>query len=97
MRRRNRIEALSQRHARRASLRFPGSRLSTTLYDADTMPPALRRAHRNLDRAVDRLYRPTPFASERERVEHLFALYEKMRAPLEAGMRRKKLGRRRKR
>ena len=57
------------------------------LYDPDLMPPALRRAHRNLDRAVDRLYRRAPFASERERVEHLFALYEKMRAPLEAGMR----------
>ena len=61
------------------------------------MPPALRRAHRNLDRAVDRLYRPTPFASERERVEHLFMLYEKMSAPLEAGMQGKKRGRRRKR
>ena len=66
------------------------------LYDPDLMPPNLRRAHRNLDRAVDRLYRPAPFASERERVEHLFALYEKMRAPLEAGMRGKKRGRRRK-
>ncbi len=60
------------------------------LYDPDLMPPALRRAHRNLDRAVDRLYRQTPFASERARVEHLFALYEKMRAPLEAGMRGKR-------
>lgn len=57
------------------------------------MPPALRRAHRNLDRAVDRLYRPTPFASECARVEHLVALYEKMRAPLAAGMQGK--GRRR--
>ena len=66
------------------------------LYDPDLMPPDLRRAHRNLDRAVDRLYRRGPFASERERVEHLFALYEKMRAPLEAGMRGKKRGRRRK-
>ena len=56
------------------------------LYDPDTMPPALRRAHRALDRAVDRLYRRKGFATERERVEHLFALYEKMRAPLEAGM-----------
>ena len=85
---RNRIEALSQAilHARAS---FPASPLDT-LYDADTMPPALRRAHRNLDRAVDRLYRATPFASERERVEHLFALYEKMRAPLEAGMRGKR-------
>ena len=54
------------------------------LYDRDLMPPNLRRAHRALDRAVDRLYRKSGFASERERVEHLFMLYEKMRAPLEA-------------
>ena len=48
------------------------------------MPPNLRRAHQALDRAVDRLYRKSGFASERDRVEHLFMLYEKMRAPLEA-------------
>ena len=60
------------------------------LYDPDLMPPNLRRAHRALDRAVDRLYRRTPFPSERERVEHLFMLYEKMRVPLEAAMRGKK-------
>ena len=46
------------------------------------MPPNLRRAHQALDRAVDRLYRRGGFASERERVEHLFMLYEKMRTPL---------------
>ena len=65
------------------------------LYDPDLMPPALRRAHQALDRAVDRLYRRTPFASERERVEHLFMLYETMRTPLEAAA--KKKPRRRKR
>ncbi|MCY4461712.1 MAG: hypothetical protein OXC26_15160 [Albidovulum sp.] len=54
------------------------------LYDPYLMPPNLRRAHRVLDRAVGRLYRRTGFASERERVEHLFALYEKMRTPLSA-------------
>ena len=54
------------------------------LYDPDLMPPNLRRAHQALDRAVDRLYRPGGFASERERVEHLFMLYEKIRTPLEA-------------
>ena len=63
----------------------PGARLAD-LYDPDLMPPNLRRAHQALDRAVDRLYRRTRFASERERIEHLFMLYEKMRAPLEAGM-----------
>ena len=52
------------------------------LYDPDLMPPNLRRAHRALDRAVDRLYHRTRFASER--VEHLFALYERLRAPMAA-------------
>ena len=52
------------------------------LYDPDLMPPNLRRAHQALDRAVDRLYRHTGFSSERERVEHLFMLYEKMQTPL---------------
>ena len=59
------------------------------LYDPDLMPPDLRKAHQTLDRAVDRLYRRAPFASERERVEHLFMLYEKIRAPLEAGVKSK--------
>ena len=67
------------------------------LYDPDLMPPNLRRAHARLDRTVDRLYRPAGFASERERVEHLFMLYEKMRAPLEAKMQAKSKRRRRKR
>ena len=48
------------------------------------MPDNLRKAHQALDRAVDKLYRRIGFASERERVEHLFMLYEKMRAPLNA-------------
>ena len=46
------------------------------------MPPALTKAHRALDRAVDRCYRKEPFASDRARVEFLFALYEKLTAPL---------------
>lgn len=52
------------------------------LYDPDVMPADLRRAHRALDQAVDRLYRKAPFDSDRERVEHLFTLYEKMTAGL---------------
>ena len=55
------------------------------LYNPDLMPPDLRKAHQALDRAVDRLYRPKRFASERERVEHLFVLYEKMCSPLDLG------------
>ncbi len=60
------------------------------LYDPDLMPPNLRKAHCALDRAVDRLYRRTGFASEHERVEHLFALYEKMRTPLVSRLSAKK-------
>ena len=54
------------------------------LYDPDLMPPNLRRAHRDLDSAVDKLYRRSGFSSDRERVEHLLGLYEKMMVPLAA-------------
>lgn len=40
------------------------------------------KAHQALDAAVDRLYRPQNFAGDRERVEHLFGLYEKLVLPL---------------
>lgn len=52
------------------------------LYDPLTMPAPLAKAHAALDRAVDRCYRAAAFQSDRERVEHLFALYEKLTAPL---------------
>ena len=77
---RSRIEALSQAIFDARAM-FPDSPLDV-LYDSDAMPPALRTAHRSLDRAVDRLYRRSGFTSERERIEHLFMLYEKIRAPL---------------
>ena len=63
--------------------KYPDATLAD-LYDPDLMPPDLRKAHQALDRAVDRLYRRSGFASERERVEHLLGLYEKMVAPLAA-------------
>jgi hypothetical protein len=64
------IRALAQQvlEARR---QFAGASLAD-LYDADVMKPSLRRAHRSLDAAVDKLYRRTRFTSDRERVEHLF-------------------------
>lgn len=74
---------------------FPDATLAD-LYHPDLMPPALRKAHTALDRAVDRLYRKTPFESERERVEHLFGLYEKMVAPVEAEAKKTPKRRRRK-
>ncbi len=48
------------------------------LYDLDKIRDGLRAAHHNLDLAVDRLYRTKPFASDEERLEHLFKLYEEM-------------------
>lgn len=54
------------------------------LYDVDVMPRELRKAHQELDKAVDKLYRPAPFTGDRDRVEHLFGLYEKLVAPLAA-------------
>ena len=62
---------------------FPGETLAD-LYDPLAMPPALVKAHVQLDRAVDLCYRPQPFATDRHRVEHLFALHEKLTAPLMA-------------
>jgi hypothetical protein len=62
---------------------YPNSTLAD-LYDVDVMPRELRKAHRDLDAAVDKLYRTTPFSGDRDRVEHLFGLYEKIVAPLAA-------------
>ena len=52
------------------------------LYDPLTMPADLVKAHAELDRAVERCYRSEPFASDRQRVEFLFALYESTTMPL---------------
>lgn len=48
------------------------------MYDPDKMPPALREAHRNLDEAVERLYRRAPFRDQAERQEFLLARYEQL-------------------
>ena len=60
---------------------FPDSTLAE-LYDPLAMPPALAKAHATLDRAVDLCYRPQRFENDRQRLEYLFALYEKLTAPL---------------
>ena len=76
-------------------LAAPGARLHppstlADLYDLLTMPAPLLKAHQELDRAVDRCYRPDPFPSDRHRVEFLFALYEKIIAPLVAAAKPRK-------
>ena len=48
------------------------------LYDAEKMPDNLRKAHEDLDIAVDRIYRKGPFDSDEERLRLLFKLYRQM-------------------
>jgi hypothetical protein len=59
-----------------ARLEFPNTSLAD-MYDLDKMPPALVKAHNELDKAVDLAYRPQAFISEAKRMEFLFELYEK--------------------
>ncbi|MBP2534860.1 class I SAM-dependent DNA methyltransferase [Agrobacterium tumefaciens] len=67
-----------------AARRKHASSTLAELYDPTLMPTDLRAAHRALDRAVDRLYSRSGFLSDRERAEHLLALYETMMTPLAA-------------
>jgi len=60
---------------------FPQNSLAD-LYDPLTMPPALVKAHQELDKAVDLCYRSQPFPNETKRIEFLFELYEKYTKPL---------------
>lgn len=46
------------------------------LYDPLTMPPALLKAHQQLDKAVDAAYGRKAFASEAERIAFLFQRYQ---------------------
>ena len=78
---RRKIETLAQ-GVLDARAAWPTSSLAD-LYDPDTMPANLRKAHAALDLAVDRLYRRESFATDRDRVEHLFGRYEALVNPLE--------------
>jgi hypothetical protein len=57
-------------------VQFPESTLAD-LYDPLTMPPALLKAHQQLDKAVDAAYGKTNFATEAQRVAFLFELYQR--------------------
>jgi hypothetical protein len=83
-RQRERVEQKAKAVLRAREPYLPPRGLGTLadLYDPLTMPPELHKAHSELDRAVEKCYRPAPFHTERERVEFLFALYEKLTAPL---------------
>ncbi len=56
-------------------VQFPDSSLAD-LYDPNTMPPDLVKAHDDLDRAVDTCY-GRKFKNKEERIEFLFELYKK--------------------
>ena len=46
------------------------------LYDPEKMPEDLKKAHQELDLAVDHLYRKKSFESDEDRLQHLFKRYE---------------------
>lgn len=68
------IERLAQ-NVLDARAEFPDASLAD-LYDPLTMPPVLTKAHKSLDRVVDRLYQSAPFADDVERVALLFDRYQ---------------------
>ena len=72
-----------------ARLQFPNSSLAD-LYDPLTMPPALVKAHNELDKAVDLAYRSQAFTGDANRMVFLFELYEKYTAGLFAIEKKKK-------
>ncbi|MEC3909849.1 DNA methyltransferase [Sphingobium sp. CR2-8] len=75
---RTHVEALAQAVLDARAMPKNADSTLADLYDPDTMPIELRRAHRDLDQAVDRLYRKAAFTSDRARVEHLFILYQRL-------------------
>ena len=56
-------------------LEFPDSSLAD-LYDPLTMPIKLSKAHKELDKAVDKCYRSQAFKNDASRIEYLFSLYK---------------------
>ncbi|MEC5156674.1 class I SAM-dependent DNA methyltransferase [Chryseobacterium sp. MP_3.2] len=74
------IEAAAQK-VLNARLLFPDSSLAD-LYNPLSMPPALMKAHNELDKSVDLAYRSQAFSSEANRMVFLFELYEKYTAGL---------------
>ncbi len=48
------------------------------LYNPNTMPIDLKKAHQELDEAIEKCYRLQPFKNDIERLEYLFKMYENM-------------------
>ncbi|MDP1652920.1 MAG: hypothetical protein Q8L56_09385, partial [Rhodocyclaceae bacterium] len=88
------VEAAAQAvlDARAAEFVRDAATTLATLYDPDLMPPALVRAHRELDRAVDAAYaadaktlgEKPKWGTDGERVAFLFALYQRLTSLQEA-------------
>ena len=57
--------------------KYAGTPLAV-LYKPDDMPADLSRAHRRLDRKVERMYRKKPFGSDQERIDFLLDRYAEM-------------------
>lgn len=48
------------------------------IYDPNKMPAGLKKAHQELDFAIELCYRSRPFHTDEDRLEHLFKLYAEM-------------------
>lgn len=71
-----------------ARTNHPDSTLAE-MYNPTLMPVDLRKAHNELDKAVDKAYRPKAFANELERIQFLFERYQQLTAPLTTEMEKK--------
>lgn len=79
---RRKVEEAAERVLAARQEHLDGLSTLADLYDPLVMPYDLLKAHRELDRAVDRCYRKEKFISDRERVEFLFGLYAQITMPL---------------
>src|SRR5574344_628863 len=70
-----------------ARANYPDSSLAD-VYDPDTMPADLLKAHQKLDRLVEKAYSKS-FDSDAARVSFLFQKYQELTMPLVAGMKGK--------
>lgn len=86
----NTVEEAAQ-HVLDIRAKFPESSLAD-LYDPNTMPPELVKAHQALDKAVDLCYRPQAFINETKRIEFLFELYDKLTSGMFREEKKKKKG-----
>lgn len=85
----DRVKELAQR-VLDVRAKYPDCSLAI-LYNQETMPADLTKAHNELDKAVDACYGKKSFASDAERMEFLFNLYEQYTAPLVNDTKKKRI------